>query len=118
MAIQEDWLTPTMVAEYLGDETLASTDNLITATSAIRAYLEVTSPFLETDPETAVVSMRVESVQLAGILWAAHAYQLRSAPSGYAGYGEGVGDAMTDLSLASNRADIWRLAGLKRPVAF
>jgi len=105
-----------MVAEYLGDPALATTPNMAGAVMGVRTYLEYVSPFLRTDPETAAVSMVVESVQQAGILWAAHAYQLRSAPSGFAGYGEGVGDSMFDLSLASNRADIWRLAGIKRPV--
>jgi hypothetical protein len=50
------------------------------------------------------------------VLWCAHSYQLRSGPAGFAGYGDGAGDAMYDLSLASNRADIWRLTGVKRPV--
>ena len=61
----------------------------------------------------AVVSPALE---LGGVLWAAHAYQLRSGPSGFAGYGDGAGDAMYDLSMATNRADIWRLTGVKRPV--
>jgi hypothetical protein len=117
MSIPEPWLTAAMVAEYLGDDSLATTPNLIGAVTGVRTYLEVVSPFLQTDTETGDVSMIVESVQLAGILWAAHAYQLRSAPSGFAGYGEGVGDSMFDLSLASNRADIWRLSGMKRPIA-
>lgn len=116
MSIPEPWLTAEMVAEYLGDPALATQPNLIGAVTGVRTYLEFVSPFLRTDSTTGDVSMVVESVQFAGILWSAHAYQLRSAPSGFAGYGEGVGDSMFDLSLASNRADIWRLAGIKRPV--
>lgn len=111
-----DWLTPAMVAEYLGDPNLATDSTLIGATVAISAYLEVVSPFLFTNPETADVTMLADCVQYGGILWAAHAYQMRTAPSGFAGYGEGVGDSMFDLSQASNRADIWRLTGMKRPV--
>ena len=114
----DEWLTPEMVADYLGDPSLSSQANLVQATTAIRAYLEDVSPYLVADAETGEVSMIVASVQLAGILWSAHAYQLRSAPSGFGGYGEGVGDGMYDLSMASNRADIWRLSGLKRPVTF
>jgi hypothetical protein len=76
----------------------------------VRTYLEVVSPFLHTDDETGDVTMIVESVQLAGVMWAAHAYQLRSA-SGFAA-GEASGTACS-ISLASNRADIWRLARLE-----
>jgi hypothetical protein len=107
-----------MVAEYLGDPALIDDPNLILVTRMITAYLEATSPFLVTDSTTGDVSMLNQAVQLGGILWCAHAFQVRSAPSGFAGYGEGVGDAMYDLSLASNRADIWRLTGIKRPVAY
>lgn len=111
------WLTPQMVADLLGNPQLATDPNLIAATTAVASYLEMVSPFLTTDAETGDVVVIGESVVMGGALWAAHAYQLRSAPSGFAGYGEGVGDAMLDLSLASNRADIWRFTGIKRPVA-
>ena len=56
-------------------------------------------------------------LKLGAVLWAAHSFQTRSAPSGFAGYGDGAGDTMFDLSLASNRTDIYRLCGLKKPVS-
>lgn len=118
MSTATSWLTPEMVADYLGDPDLATDSTLVQATGAVRSYLESVSPYLVADADTGEVTMVVDSVQTAGILWAAHAYQTRSAPSGFAGYGEGVGDTMFDLSLASNRADIWRFAGIKRPVVF
>ena len=113
-----EWLPVELVAAYLGDPDLATDSTLIQATGAVRSYLESVSPYLVVDVDTGEVLMVVDSVQTAGILWSAHAYQTRSAPSGFAGYGEGVGDTMMDLSLASNRADIWRFAGIKRPVVF
>jgi hypothetical protein len=116
------WLTPAMVAAYLGDVTLEDDPNLVAATDGVATYLEsrrsdvfgpVVNPLI-VDGELAVGA----DLTLGGIMWSAHVYQLRSSPSGYASYGDGAGDAMNDLSLASNRGDIYRLTGVKRPVAF
>jgi hypothetical protein len=112
-----------MVATYLGDPTLEDDPNLIGATNGIAAYIEerrsdifgpVVNPLIVGGELELVVT---DDVVLGSTMWAAHVYQLRSAPSGFASYGDGAGDAMTDLSLASNRGDIYRLTGIKRPVA-
>lgn len=113
----DPWLTPADVAEYLGDGVDPEDPNLATVTSGIRGYLEALRTDVFGPPGFPLEAPIVGAdLHLGGVLWAAHAYQLRSAPSGFAGYGEGVGDAMFDLSAASNRADIFRLTGLKRPV--
>jgi len=110
-----------MVATYRSDPSLEDDPNLIGATNGIAAYIEerrsdifgpVVNPLIVGGE--LVVS---DDVVLGSTMWAAHVYQLRSAPSGFASYGDGAGDAMTDLSLASNRGDIYRLTGIKRPVA-
>jgi hypothetical protein len=138
------WLTPEMVATYLGDASLATEPNLIAAVGGVAAYLEdrrsdLFYPLvpalrgrrerlellerLEGHPITRADLLEVEVIVpedmvLGATMWAAHVYQLRSSPSGYASYGDGAGDAMGDLSLASNRGDIYRLTGIKRPVAY
>ena len=48
------------------------------------------------------------------ILWAAILYQARSAPSGFAGYGDET--QMFD-TLGARRAEVLRLIGWRRPVA-
>jgi hypothetical protein len=129
------WLTPAGVADYLGDATLADDPNLAAACTGLEAYLErlrsdVFGPTAtplggwrwDAPPPVAPLSdppafTVPADLVLGGTLWAAHVYQLRSGPSGFAGYGDGAGDAMYDLSFASNRSDIWRLCGVKRPVA-
>jgi hypothetical protein len=128
-----------MVATYLGDESLATEPNLISATNGVAAYLEdrrsdVFAPAvpisrrelrsrLAGHPITRADLLEVavivpDDMVLGATMWAAHVYQLRSSPSGYASYGDGAGDAMNDLSMASNRGDIYRLTGVKRPVAY
>ena len=112
-----EWLTPAMVAEYLGDPSLEADANLATACEGIAAYLERARADVFGTPAEPIDPVRVPAdLSLGAILWAAHSFQVRSAPSGFAGYGDGAGDAMFDLSYASNRADIWRLTGIKRPV--
>ena len=104
-----------MVATYLGDPNLATDPNLELAVSGVAAYVESIRTDIFGAPEPLPVP---DEVVFGSVLWSAHVFQLRSAPGGFAGYGDGAGDAMADLSLASNRADIWRLIGLKRPVAY
>lgn len=113
-----DWLTPDAVAAYLGDSSLAADPNLATACTGLQAYLQAFRVDVFGVPGAPAVDPVVVPADLVfgAIMWAAHAYQVRSAPSGFAGYGDGAGDAMFDLSLASNRADIFRLVGLKKPV--
>lgn len=111
------WLTPAAVAEYLGDATLTEDPNLETVCVGLEAYLErIRVDVFGGDPPPITPTVPAD-LELGAILWAAHSYQVRSAPSGFTGYGDGAGDTMFDLSLASNRTDIYRLTGLKRPVA-
>lgn len=117
------WLTPAKVAEYLGDTALADDPNLATACAGVEGYLtafrsDVFGPIVSpTAGPTELDAAEVPAdLMLGAVMWAAHVFQLRSAPSGFPGYGDGAGDAMFDLSFASNRSDIWRLTGLKRPV--
>lgn len=116
----DEWLLPADVADYLGDAGLASDPQLALVCRGIAAYLQsyraevfVLPPV--TDPPTVWAGVPAD-LKLGAIMWAAHSFQLRSAPSGFASYGDGAGDTMFDLSLASNRTDIYRLCGLKKPV--
>jgi hypothetical protein len=113
------WLTPADVAAYLGGDVDADDPNLATVVDGIRAYLEGVRSDIFGSPASPIAGEPIvpENLRFGGILWCAHAYQLRSGPSGFAGYGDGAGDAMYDLSMATNRADIWRLTGVKRPVS-
>jgi len=118
------WITPEMVATYLGDPNLATDPNLELAVSGVAAYVEsirtdiFLAPYIAHPIQPPEPMPVPDEVVFGSVLWSAHVFQLRSAPGGFAGYGDGAGDAMADLSLASNRADIWRLIGLKRPVAY
>lgn len=110
-----DWLTPAAVAEYLNDASIADDPRLASVTAGIAAEVErVRSDLFAAPLEGWTVP---PNVLLGATMWAAHVFQMRAAPSGFLGYGEGVGDGMADLSMASNRADIWRLIGVKRPIA-
>lgn len=107
-----DWLPPADVAAYLGDVGLADDPQLELVCAGIAAYLEAyRAEVFVADPPVVPADLK-----LGAVMWAAHSFQLRSAPSGFAGYGDGAGDTMFDLSLASNRTDIYRLCGLKKPV--
>jgi hypothetical protein len=112
-----EWLTPGDVAAYLGSVD-AEDPNLATVTYGIRAYLEGVRSDVFGSPASPIAGEPAvtDALKLGAVLWCAHSYQLRSGPAGFAGYGDGAGDAMYDLSLASNRADIWRLTGVTRPV--
>jgi hypothetical protein len=113
-----EWLAPSDVAAYLGDTVDPEDPNLATVTDGIRSYLEGIRSDVFGPPAAPIAAPVVpSSLKLGAVLWCAHAYQIRSGPSGFSGYGDGAGDAMYDLSLASNRADIWRLTGVKRPVS-
>jgi len=122
------WLTPDAVATYLGDPALATDPNLASVCDGLAAYLERLRPDVFTPALGLLVQMSADvpradpvvpaDLILGATLWAAHVFQLRSGPAGFAGYGDGAGDAMFDLSYASNRSDIWRLCGIKRPVAW
>lgn len=109
-----DWLTPEGVATYLGDAALADDPNLESVCNGLEVYLEGQRRDVFAAPNPVAPADLV----LGATMWAAHVFQVRSGPAGFSGYGDGAGDAMFDLSYASNRSDIWRLCGLKKPVAW
>ena len=113
-----EWLTPSDVAEYLGGDVAADDANLATVTAGIKSYLERVRSDVFGSPAAPIAGEPDVGADLhyGAVLWCVHAYQLRGGPSGFAGYGDGAGDSMYDLSMATNRADIWRLTGVKRPI--
>lgn len=107
-----DWLTIEDVAGYL-DLPVASPDDdsLTLSTAAIKAAVERRRSDLDFTDETTVPA----DVRTGSIVWAAILYQTRSAPSGFAGYGDET--AMFDV-LGARRAEVLRLIGWRRPVVF
>ena len=59
--------------------------------------------------------MPTDDVRTGSILWAAILYQSRSAPSGFVGYGD---ETQLFDTLGARRAEVLRLIGWRRPVAF
>jgi hypothetical protein len=107
-----DWLTVDDVAAYLDLPTVDPTDdNLALSTAAVKAAVEARRSELDFTDETTVPA----DVRTGSILWAAILYQSRSAPSGFAGYGDET--QMFD-TLGARRAEVMRLIGWRRPVAF
>jgi len=109
-----DWLTVHDVALYLDLPVSAETDddNLIMATATVKSAMERRRSDLYTgDPPVFTAS---DEVKGGSVMWAALVYQARTAPSGYAGYGDAtnVFDA-----LGSRRSEIMRMVGWRRPVA-
>ena len=112
------WVTATDVAAFLGDDSLADDELLVDAVAGIAAYIESIRTDLvdRSDPEEGPVFRPTNDVYRGAVMWAGHSYQIRSAPGGFASYGDGAGDGLYDLSLSSNKGEIFRLVGLKRPV--
>ena len=81
---------------------------MVAACEAVQAEVER----LRSDLDFATEVPR--GVHLGAVKWAAELWQARSAPSGFAGYGDGA-DLMGSM-LASQRADIYRLIGIRRPL--
>ncbi len=107
-----DWLTVDDVAGYLDLPTVDPTDdNLALSTAAVKAAVEARRSDLDFTDETTVAA----NVRTGSILWAAILYQSRSAPSGFAGYGDET--QLYDV-LGARRAEVLRLIGWRRPVAF
>jgi hypothetical protein len=103
-----DWITPAIVAAYLGGDVADDDPRVVSSTAAVRAAVERRRSDLVFDSDVTVPA----DVREGAIAWAGLLYQSRSAPSGFAGY-----DA--DLALAdagSRRAEIMRLIGWRRPV--
>lgn len=106
-----DWLTETDVAEYL-DLPGGSDDNLALSTAAVKAAVERRrSDLALTDPDTIVPG----DVHGGAVMWAALVYQTRNAPSGFAGYGD---ETQIFDALGARRAEVMRLIGWRRPVAY
>jgi hypothetical protein len=107
-----DWITPEDVAAFLDLPPVeASDDNLVNSTAAVRAAVERRRSDLDYTDATTVPN----DVRHGSVLWASILYQTRSAPSGFAGYGDET--AMFD-PLGSRRAEVLRLIGWRRPVAY
>jgi hypothetical protein len=104
-----DWLTPEEVAAYL-DVPGAPDDNLIASTAAAKAAVERRRSDLELEHVDAVAPA---DVHLGAMLWAGLLYQSRSAPSGFAGYGD---ETQLYDALGARRAEVMRLIGWRRPV--
>lgn len=107
-----DWLTAAEVAVYLdlpGDP--AADDNLVLATAAVKAAVERRRSDLALDVIDAAAP---DDVHAGAVMWAGLVYQVRNAPSGFAGYGD---ETMLYDSLGARRAEVMRLVGWRRPVA-
>ena len=100
------WITAQDVADYLD---LPGPDARMTAeVEAVADYVES----VRSDLDYQAVPPRVKR---GAVALAAERYQRRSAPSGFAGYGDGA-DLYEGLS-ATARSDIYRLLGIRRPLA-
>jgi len=111
-----DWLTVDDVAGYLDLPTVdPADDNLVLSTAAVKAAVERRRSDLVDASSEPPAFVPTDDVKLGSILWAAILYQTRSAPSGFAGYGDET--QMFD-ALGARRAEVLRLIGWRRPVAF
>ena len=107
-----DWISPEDVAAWLDLPTVdPDDDNLLLSTAALTAAVERRRSDLFDD---AGVFTPGDDVRTGSILWASILYQARSAPSGFAGYGDET--AIFD-PLGSRRAEVLRLIGWRRPTA-
>ena len=96
------WIVAQDVADQLDIEV---DDRLSNCTAAIKSEVERLRSDLDF---TGAVEIP------ASIVYACILYQHRSAPNGFAGYGDGA-DVVGDV-IGSRKADIYRLLGLRRPV--
>jgi len=108
-----DWITVDEVAAYLDLPTVdPADDNLALSTAAVKAAVERRRSDLATgEPPTFTPT---DDVHTGSVIWAAILYQSRSAPSGFAGYGDETG--LFD-PLGARRAEVLRLVGWRRPYA-
>jgi hypothetical protein len=106
-----DWLTPEDVAAYL-DLPGAADDNLILSTAAVKAAVERRRSDLSL---TEVDAVAPDDVKAGSVMWAGLIYQTRNAPSGFAGYGD---ETTVYDALGARRAEVMRLIGWRRPVAY
>lgn len=103
-----EWITTEDVELELGLDVLPD-PRLDRCVEAVRAAVERRRSELDFTDDASVDP----DVRAGAIAWAALLFQIRSAPSGFAGY-----DAETALLEAgSRRAEIYRLLGWRRPSA-
>ena len=115
MATPPDWLTPDDVALYLDlpSSSVVDDDNLALSTAAVKAAVERRRADLNAgDPP---VFTPGDDVKGGAVMWAALVYQTRNAPSGFAGYGD---ETTLYDALGARRAEVMRLLGWRRPVAY
>jgi hypothetical protein len=106
-----DWLTIDDVAGYLDlPQADPADDNLALSTAAIKAAVEGRRSDVDFADETTVPA----NVRTGSIVWASILYQTRSAPSGFAGYGD---ETTLFDPLGARRAEVLRLVGWRRPRA-
>jgi len=109
LAVGDPWLTPDDVQAYL-DLPGAPDTRMIEVTAAVKAAVERRRSDLDfTDGELVPADIRVGGIRWAGLMHAS-----RGAPSGFTGYDT---DSMLVDALGSQRAEIMRLLGWRRPVA-
>ena len=108
-----DWLTVDDVLEWLDDPSLSSADpNVVNSTAAVKAAVEHRRSDL--DFTAADFAVAEANVKQGSAMWAGILFQTRSAPSGFAGYGDET--AIFD-PLGARRAEVLRLIGWRRPRA-
>ena len=108
------WLTVDDVAAYLDLPTSEGDDNLATATAAVKAAVESRRSDLNATAGDPTTFTPGDDVKGGSVMWAALVYQSRSAPSGFAGYGD---ETWVLDSLGSRRSEILKMIGWRRPVA-
>jgi hypothetical protein len=108
-----DWLTVDDVGGYLDlpAAVVADDDNLALSVAAVKAAIERRRSDLDfTADDFAVVNGDIKG---GGVIWGALVYQTRSAPSGFAGYGD---ETWLIDSLGARRSEVMRMLGWRRPV--
>jgi hypothetical protein len=105
------WITPEDVATFLDVPYPDDAGRIDGATFAAKAAIERRRSDLDFTDITTVPA----DVRQGGIRWAGLMFQSRNAPSGYPGYGDET--AMFD-ALGSQRSEIMRLIGWRRPGLF
>jgi hypothetical protein len=107
----DDWLTIEDVAAWLDlPKADPADDGLVGATAGIKALVE----HRRSDLDFTAADFRVVHADVVegSRMWAGILYQSRSAPSGFAGYGD---ETTIFDPLGSRRAEVLRLVGWRRP---
>ena len=105
------WVSHDDVATFMGLPGVPDGDDgqrLVDATNAAVAYVERIRSDLNVDD----TFTPTKDVRVGTIMFAAHVYQQRSAPGGFAAWGDGMGDFAPSVLPSL----VQRLIGVKRPV--